>query len=169
LTISTLFEKPSFNLLYCIVFTLIQSLFTHETWAFFTPFTVALASGQYSIKQLTHMMITGRSNEVMQYIRTLPKEQMQLVRTKLIRNLEVIQQKNKKKKEEVDEGKNQNLILFQILFTLICFYVVERLLDSLFWTNTLSNFNLTELNTFSFIFDFLNARFQQREHTCHRR
>lgn len=77
----------------------------------------------------------------MQYIRTLPKEQMQLVRTKLIRNLEAIQQKNKKKKEEVEEGKNQNLILFQILLLLFHFYIVESFLDSSFWTNAFSNFN----------------------------
>jgi serine/threonine protein kinase len=63
----------------------------------------SVANGQFTIKQLTHMMLTGKSNEVMQYIRTLPKEQMHQVRMKLIRNLEAIQQKNKKKKEDVDE------------------------------------------------------------------
>jgi hypothetical protein len=50
------------------------------------------------------MMLNGRSNEVIQYLRTLPKEQTSQVREKLIRNLEIIQQKNKKKKEEIEGG-----------------------------------------------------------------
>lgn len=75
----------------------------------------SVANGQFTIKQLTHMMLTGKSNEVMQYIRTLPKEQMHQVRMKLIRNLEAIQQKNKKKKEDVDEeGDKKTALAFAL-------------------------------------------------------
>jgi len=110
-----LFSPRNFNFhffLYWIDTTLILSIYV-------VIFTASVANGQFTIKQLTHMMLTGKSNEVMQYIRTLPKEQMHQVRMKLIRNLEAIQQKNKKKKEDVDEGGRQSFAFILNFYSLL--------------------------------------------------
>lgn len=52
------------------------------------------------------MMLQGMGNQVMKYLKTLPKEEMQRIRQKLIRSLEVIQQKNKRKKEDQAAGRD---------------------------------------------------------------
>jgi serine/threonine protein kinase len=65
-----------------------------------------LTGRQFSIKELTQMMLQGMGNQVMKYLKTLPKEEMQRIRQKLIRSLEVIQQKNKRKKEDQAAGRD---------------------------------------------------------------
>ena len=68
-------------------------------------FFADLTGRQLTIKDLTQMMLQGMGNHVMKYLKTLPKEEMQRIRQKLIRSLEVIQQKNKRKKEEQASGR----------------------------------------------------------------
>eukprot|EP01127_Copromyxa_protea_P019524 TRINITY_DN6366_c0_g1_i1.p1 TRINITY_DN6366_c0_g1~~TRINITY_DN6366_c0_g1_i1.p1 ORF type:complete len:469 (-),score=114.01 TRINITY_DN6366_c0_g1_i1:20-1402(-) len=47
------------------------------------------------IKQLTHMMLNGQNDVVLQYLKSLPKEECDKTRTRLIKNLEDIQTKRK--------------------------------------------------------------------------
>jgi hypothetical protein len=47
-----------------------------------------LSSGRVPVSTLTKMMFAGENNAVMKYLRTLPKEECDEVRTQLIKNLE---------------------------------------------------------------------------------
>eukprot|EP01127_Copromyxa_protea_P005796 TRINITY_DN15652_c0_g1_i1.p1 TRINITY_DN15652_c0_g1~~TRINITY_DN15652_c0_g1_i1.p1 ORF type:complete len:477 (-),score=75.13 TRINITY_DN15652_c0_g1_i1:56-1486(-) len=56
-----------------------------------------LPDGILSISTLTKMMVVGKNSAVMDYLRTLPTEERDEVRTQLIKNLEAMQKKRSEK------------------------------------------------------------------------